>query len=463
MKIIPQYLLLIGALQVMLPACNKQFLDKKPSTNIVVPSTLSDMTQLLDNNEFIGPSGAVLPFISGEEYHFPSYEQYLALPSKTERNGYIWKKDVYEGETNIPDWNMLYKAVFISNIVLNEWEKLNVEDKGSIQGKFVKAWALLCRSYAYLNLVQVFAPAYNPATASTDPGVPLRLSADINDLQPRASVQQVFDLITTDLESSIALYATDFDPNHPARGSKAAAHALLARTYLYMGSFEKALEAAEQSSTNHTGLLDYNVVDASADKPFALLQPELILARLTNPNYFETTGAVYASNAAIDQDLLHLYEPDDLRKDIFFREVNGEWFMKVGYSPVSYYPFTGLAVDEMYLIRAECLARKGELTPSLLLLNELLAHRYKTGTYVDYISSDPDVVLAKILTERRKELVWRGIRWSDLKRLNAAGANIEITRQLNGETYTLSPNDPRYALPIPDDEIAISNIEQNQR
>jgi len=55
----------------------------------------------------------------------------------------------------------------------------------------------------------------------------------------------------------------------------------------------------------------------------------------------------------------------------------------------------------------------------------------------------------------------RTLRYTDLKRLNKEGANITLTRFIKGQTYTLLPNDPRYALPIPDDVIQVSGMPQN--
>ena len=74
---------------------------------------------------------------------------------------------------------------------------------------------------------------------------------------------------------------------------------------------------------------------------------------------------------------------------------------------------------------------------------------------------DKEEALKKIRQERRKELLMRGVRWADLKRHNSEGASIELRRVLNGITYTLKPNAPYYALPIPDDIIEQAGVEQN--
>jgi hypothetical protein len=97
-------------------------------------------------------------------------------------------------------------------------------------------------------------------------------------------------------------------------------------------------------------------------------------------------------------------------------------------------------------------------------LNTLLMTRWKTGTFVPYQAANADDALQQILTERKKELLFRGTRWADLRRLNKDSKfAMTLTRIINGVTYTLPPNDPRYAMPIPDNEISLSGIPQNAR
>ena len=86
-----------------------------------------------------------------------------------------------------------------------------------------------------------------------------------------------------------------------------------------------------------------------------------------------------------------------------------------------------------------------------------------TGTFTPYPIQSAAEALDTILVERRKELAFRGIRWSDLRRLNKEGWNITLTRNLNGVMYTLPPNSELYTLPIPPDVINSSGIIQNPR
>jgi len=68
-----------------------------------------------------------------------------------------------------------------------------------------------------------------------------------------------------------------------------------------------------------------------------------------------------------------------------------------------------------------------------------------------------------VLQERRKELVWRCLRWDDIKRLNKEGKGIVLSRRLGDAVYKLEPNTPGYVFNIPQDEINRSGIIQNIR
>jgi len=137
--------------------------------------------------------------------------------------------------------------------------------------------------------------------------------------------------------------------------------------------------------------------------------------------------------------------------------------MKRGYNGAGLAPFNGLAVDEVLLIKAECLVRRYRLDEASTLMNRLLINRYKKDEYQQVIFSDPHNALNFVLTERRKELIWRCLRWDDIKRLNKERANIVLTRIVGENIYRLEPNSNRYVFNIPQDEINRSGITQNIR
>lgn len=170
------------------------------------------------------------------------------------------------------------------------------------------------------------------------------------------------------------------------------------------------------------------------------------------------------SIAIIDTALYASYEDMDLRKRIYFNiQQDGSVRFKGSYfGTVSH--FMGLAVDEILLTRAECFARTGRIAEALLDLNNLLIRRYEKDQYEPISVQNENEVLDIILRERRKELLMRDIRWMDLKRLNLEPAHAtKIVRQIDGGRYELTPNENRYALPIPMTVIEISGMPQNPR
>ncbi|CPA24249.1 SusD family [Mycobacterium tuberculosis] len=107
--------------------------------------------------------------------------------------------------------------------------------------------------------------------------------------------------------------------------------------------------------------------------------------------------------------------------------------------------------------------RRGDLPGAEVLYNRLRKHRYSLGTYASTTFLEASSALELVLLERRKELVWRGIRWDDIKRLNGRGAGIVLRRTMDGKVHTLEPTSGRYVFNIPQDEINRSGIAQNER
>ncbi|MGN6804010.1 MAG: RagB/SusD family nutrient uptake outer membrane protein [Ginsengibacter sp.] len=166
----------------------------------------------------------------------------------------------------------------------------------------------------------------------------------------------------------------------------------------------------------------------------------------------------------IDTFLFSYFNEDDLRKKAYFaKNVDGYEMFKANYTGSIYAFFTGIATDEMYLIRAEGYLRTGNLEQGLQDLNTLLKSRWKEKNYIPIENITIEEALKMVLIERRKELLMRGLRWMDIKRLNKEGAKIIPERIENGNKYFLQPNSPYYALPLPEDIIRITGMSQNPK
>ncbi|MDB5199213.1 MAG: SusD family protein [Chitinophagaceae bacterium] len=460
MKKLTQWLL-FGMLLISMPACKKSiFLDKKPSTNILTPTTLTDFQLLLDNTAVMNVTGG-LGQLSADEYILSDAD--WATGSATERNSYIWSKDLYSGDVAIADWNKLYTGIFYCNSVLDGLAKS--DSLSTSQGQYLKGWALFDRAYCNYDLVRTFCKAYNNSTSNSDLGIPLRLSSGIDKTQTRSTLQQSYDQIFNDLSQAVSLLQQTRPATNLNRPYKAAAYALLARIYLDMSNYSQAESNADLALNIYSTLINYNTIDQTKSTPFSTTNDELILnsSQVTAYGNFTPVGD-FPGIAKIPSSIINLYSPNDLRLPIFFGKFSDNtYYKKAGYNGINGYPFTGLATDELYLIKSECLARRGQINESMDMLNKLVITRFKTGTFNPYSAISKDDALFKILTERQKELIWRETRWYDLKRFNLEGQNITLTKTVNGTNYSLPPNDNRWVLPIPSDEIILSGIQQNPR
>lgn len=435
-------------------SCKKGFLDAKPDKAILVPKTTIELQALLDNlNVFnISPN---LHLIASDDL-FITDNGWKTITSATERNSYLWAPgDRYNGQT-VSDWARPYEQIFFANVVLEQVDKIDNEAAADINR--VKGTALFFRAFAYYNLAQLFTAPYDDATAETLPGVPLRTSPDINLRPGRGSLKELYDLILADLKDAEKLLPDV--AKYKSRPTRNAALAMLARICLSMENYSDAYQYADASLKTYNKLMDYNTISKTSARPFPVGLPNGNDEMIFFSNVIGYTYNVnMASQVQVDPGFYSLYRTGDLRKVIFFN-TSGKNF-KGNYNNI-YQPFAGLATDEIYLIRAECLARKGDFQKAMADLNTLLIMRWEKNTFVPYVAKDAESALGQVLEERRKELLVRGIRWSDLKRLNKDERfKITLERTIDGKVYTLPPNDPRYVFPIPLKEILLNDIVQN--
>ncbi|HMI04887.1 MAG TPA: RagB/SusD family nutrient uptake outer membrane protein [Pedobacter sp.] len=464
MKRLNQIIYLLAIIVTTSIGCKKDFLNAKPRTTIVAPTNLKDLEMLLENSDVLTSNTPGLTIMGSDEYVFIDYSNWQSAFTATERNSYIWAKDIFNGEINIQDWNDGYKAIFYCNNVLETISTIDRSKSDIALYDTVKGWALFARAYILYDLVSTFSPAYDASTSSSDLGVPIRLKPGIDEILQRSSVKDTYNQILTDLDEAKKLLSASM-PINRNRPSKSAAYALFSRIYLSMREYNLAENYADSTLQLYNKLIDYNTISKTSTGPFPINCDEAIYINGAVASPYGIINPFNGNTAiTVNPELIRLYEISDLRLNIFFKTnaTTGNLYFNRSYYPVVR-AFTGLATDEIYLIKAECLARRNQVPSAMTTLNTLLKMRFSPTDYRDLTASDQTDALNKVLLERRKELVWRALRWYDLRRLNNEGADITLTRVLDGITYTLPPNDPRYVFPIPDDEITRSGIQQNIR
>jgi len=458
-KILSYYLiaLLFTSLQL---SCKKDFLEKKPDKALLVPVTLDDFQELLNNSADVMNFSPVLPLISSDDLSITD-NGYNALPPQ-EQKSYAWAQSIYDLNSNSIDWDRPYKQVFYANVVLDGLANKAPDQTSQEQYNRIKGQALFTRALAFYNISQEFAAPYHKASANTQPGIPIRLTADVNIKSVRGTLQQTYDQILIDLNTALTLLPAS--QNYLTRPNKIAAHALLARLYLSMGDYKNASINASICLQQKNTLINFNNIQSVSTykmpKSLAGTNVEVIYHQVMNFSAATTVNAT----TLVDPSLYQLYDDNDLRKTLFFKKIDPVTINFKGNYTGTYENFSGLATDEIYLIQAECLARSGETQAAIDLLNQLLINRYATGKFSPLTANNAEEALNKILLERRKELLFRGLRWSDLRRLNQEPTHqTTLTRTIKGQTYTLLPNNNRYTLPIPESVIQATGMQQNPR
>ncbi len=433
----------------------KKYLEAKPDAKLRLPDNLPALQGLLDNENSMNLNSPGVGEASADNYWLPD-ATWSALFSTAQRNMYTWEADITLQE--FPNhWSGTYDVVTICNVVLENLDKIKPLPAEQAAWNNIRGSALYYRAKSFLSALGIWARAYDPATAPGDPGVPIRLSSDYNIPSVRNSVQEGYDRVLTDLREAVTLLPAE--PQHVMRPSVPAAWGLLARTWLIMGNYDSAAAAAGRYLAQKNTLLNYNTLNGAATYPFPKFNAEVIMHGLIN-----TYTQLLNSRARVDSNLFASYTPNDLRRSLFFKSNgDGTYGFRGSYNQ-SGLLYNGITTDELYLIKAECLARKGNLPAAMDALNTLLVTRWKTGTFVPFTAADAPTALAIILAERRKELLFRDLRWTDLKRLNRDPALQQtLRRRISGTDYILPPNDNRYAQPIPASVIALSGMQQNPR
>lgn len=435
-----------------LQSCTK-FLDEKPQLSAATPDKEEDLRALLDFESQINLYYPGLIELGTDDYYLnnDTYSNMLA----SFQEAYRWDKEMIT--TDVTYWRACYNTIMIANIVLEGVERLK-----PIKNKDIEGEALFVRGLAHFYAAQLYCPLYDKAADSRF-GLPIRLTSDFNVPVTRATVHETYKQIIDDIKGAIPnLRDQAAEINRPG---KRAAYAALARIYLSIADYEQARYYADECLKINADLMDFNTIDSKPNYPITPKNVEMIYYGST----ISGSAALNSSRARIPRAVYDLFDANDLRKLIYFRSVNAtEYAFKGYYSGRSATYFAGFANDELFLIRAECNARLGATEAALVDINKLLEHRIRKGSFTELKLSDPKDLLLFILNERRKEMLFRGVRWSDLKRLNLEPNHaVNLVREVttNGETkrYELPANDARYLYPIPAEVISQSNIEQNPR
>lgn len=451
-----------------LSGCEK-YVDMKTQGRLT-PGSIENYRYLLNNTAVYEVAPTISDIASDDLEIEDGSVQQMALNSDFNRyyyNSYQWADVIYpiEGLYYKDDnWGQLYTTVTYANTVIGE--VLDADDGTEAEKNELIAEAKVHRAAAYLMLVNTYAKPYVQATAATDLGVPLVLEQTTEQSLARASVETVYQQILTDLREALA-----FLPDQQAFTSlptKASAYGLLARTFLCMNDYQAADTVADQALALRNEVIDLIALDTitTATYPIRVNNPEILLSKMPVMGIMAYTGTAFR----MSRDLLSVLDSTDQRYNLFtvpgsiispMNDYNGRYFyldraLGEGRN-------VGPTVPEMMLIKAEVAVRNGDVNGGMNWLNQLREKRVLPAYYREEIAVTADEALVKVINERRREFMFRMLRWWDMRRLKDDPLfRRTYQRTFGGKTSTLAPNSNRYVFPIAAYEINLNpEIEQN--
>ncbi|AXJ01874.1 Starch-binding associating with outer membrane [Cyclonatronum proteinivorum] len=318
-------------------------------------------------------------------------------------------------------WSTAYRLINEANIIIDAIER--TETTQATRDR-IKGEAFFLRGMAYHELHRVYAYEPNhPRLSTWGEGVIIRTTPTLGlsqaDLRARSSVAEGYQLMESDFLQAIELLNGN-DRGSVQFANLAAAHAGLARVYLYWERWAEAYEHAGLALENAIGnLTDYS----SGANIFDMLPNPEAIFELSFDNTHGSSGSMNAVTSPPpgwfdllpSDELLALYSEDDLRNNLFAVHTDGfPYILKypgtVGQNTDNIVVFR---IPEMMLIQAEAAYELGQESAAIGHLETLRAAR---GLEAYETALTGQALFDEIFDERRRELAFEGHRWFDLKR-----------------------------------------------
>ncbi len=388
-------------------------------------------------------------------------------------------------------WFTAYRGINDANYVLEYLPKLElakVPSSGTVTSQQVldhlRGEALFIRSLYYMELLRVYSYEPGKEVNGFNLGVILRdnpteVVSDA-DKKERSTNLESYQFVEKDLLEAISLLlpASGIGANWPSslgtntfpfRATKGAAHALIARLYLYWGKYPEADTNATTALTlvptaaPVTGA-NYIASWSATTHPESMFELEIRAtdwSGVDGPNNSMnsvTTNLLSGSQyvLAASSELIAAHEAGDVRLGLYVNSAatlnkpqSRKWPAEKG-AFLENIPV--IRRSEMYLIQAESRARQNNDAGAQTAVNTIRTNRGLTATALTGSS-----LISLILNERRVEFALEGHRFYDLKRLG-----LDIPKPAAAGVPTLPASDFRMLQQLPTDQVQLNpSMKQN--
>lgn len=348
----------------------------------------------------------------------------------------------------------LYKNIaMVANIVLANADQASGDRKLLDQ---LKAEAYALRSYMHFLLVNMYAKAYDPASAATDGGIPYVTDINFEQINPKLTVQEVYDKMLADVDAAIASQALPDRPKNSMRFGKAFAYALKAKILMSIRNYSGALDAVNSALAINNTLEDHR---------YLLSEPVRANRVLSRKGLTAQDNLFYAFSNTFDPSLLtptyeilsDYYEPGNIIKDytnVYNYQLGALYvglpdipaWIAIGYEGNS----GGMTVSDLVMMKAECLIRSDKVSAGMVEIEKIRIRRIAPEVYKPLVAKDVPTAMAHLKKVSRIEFLFTWRNFVNIKRWNTEPAYAETTkRTINGKTYVLKASSPLWILPFP--------------
>lgn len=486
--------------------------DKNPDrAEAGVNAIFAQFNQYMPNEDALGLS-------RHNDFGYPSIMMFTDANGEdmvTTDNGYNWVGNNLDYsdrlftslETEIV-WNDFYSMIFTANSVVGA----NDPETEDPTNQFYLAQGLAARAFSYFGLAQLY--QFNYKGNENQPCVPLITDENSDEIglvggAPRATVQEVYDQILSDLNLAIDLLISAEEGGVSRKDKRyidlAVAYGIRARVHLTMHKYPEAGTDADNaiaaSDATPAGLTDINkpafwdinesnwmwgIVIAETDRVVTSgIVNWISHMGSLNYGYANFSGGRQISKKLFetipDTDVRRGWWLDATKKSDNLNAEQRETMEGYGYAPytqVKFAPYKNVVetstnandiplmrIEEMHLIKAEAEGMNG--SASVL---ESFVSTYRDPSYT--FSGTPEEIQDEVFRHRRIELWGEGLNWYDIMRLNKgvdrrgasfpnatmvfnipAGSDVLLWRIPEAEIQAnpvLSEGDNNPSAPIPD-------------
>lgn len=361
----------------------------------------------------------------------------------------------YDHRFNRFFWSTLYNQIYICNQLLKQVPN---GESTTPTTRFYQAQAYATRAFDYWVLAQIYQQTY--VGHESFPCVPIVTEANDEKIAyegcPRSSVEDVYAQILSDLGQALNLLENNTTHRMDKRFvDEATVHGLRARVFLTMQRWTDALSDAEVaiagagapyyreeaaipsfiSSTDHAWM--WGIVTATTD--------DVVNTIISNfPSHICTfIGEGYTQHDAyrmVNKKLFNSINKSDVRRGWWLDEnrlsinlntTQAAYMAQKGFPPytsVKFAPYNNevgtslnasdiplMRVEEMYLIKAECLGMSGRLAEGRQFLQEFIQN-YRDANY-ECTAGTAQTFQDEVYRQRRIELWGEGMSYFDILRL----------------------------------------------